>query len=166
MRPSYIIRPYGPGAQTPVHDHIINSNRVKSGSSDPALPVVRVIYATSFLPYQWISLSDSMASFGITILALVVISLLAVYRIILYPIFFSPLSRIPNAHWSAPIAPIWILWTRYNRRENRSVHAAHVKHGPVVRLGPKELSVNDVGGVRSVYGGGFEKGEWYSLFDN
>jgi hypothetical protein len=26
--------------------------------------------------------------------------------------------------------------------------------------------VNDVGGLRTVYAGGFEKGQWYSIFDN
>ena len=35
-----------------------------------------------------------------------------------------------------------------------------------MRLGPNEISVNDVAGLRTVYAGGFEKGEWYSIFDN
>jgi hypothetical protein len=46
------------------------------------------------------------------------------------------------------------------------VHAAHLKHGSVVRLAPNELSMNDIGGLRTVYAGGFEKGQWYSIFDN
>jgi hypothetical protein len=46
------------------------------------------------------------------------------------------------------------------------VHAAHLKHGPVVRLAPNELSLNDLNGLRTVYAGGFEKGEWYGIFDN
>ena len=47
------------------------------------------------------------------------------------------------------------------------MHAAHQKHGPIIRLGPNEISVNQVdGGIRTVYGGGFEKGEWYRIFDN
>lgn len=53
-------------------------------------------------------------------------------------------------------------------KENQVIHAAHQKHGPIVRLGPNEVSVNCVdGGIRTVYGGGFDKAEYYSnLFLN
>jgi hypothetical protein len=107
-----------------------------------------------------------MSIFSIPVLASIAISIVAIYRFIIYPTFISQLSKIPNAHWSSPISPFWILWTRYRYQENRKVHAAHLKHGSVVRLAPNELSVNDVGGLRTVYAGGFEKGQWYSIFDN
>jgi hypothetical protein len=103
---------------------------------------------------------------SIPVLASLLISIAAFYKFIIYPTFISPLSKIPNAHWSSPISPFWVLWTRYHCRENRTVHAAHLKHGPIVRLAPNELSVNDVAGLRTVYAGGFEKGQWYSIFDN
>ncbi|KAH6723966.1 cytochrome P450 [Leptodontidium sp. MPI-SDFR-AT-0119] len=103
---------------------------------------------------------------SIPALGLAFISLLAIYKFIIYPVFLSPLSKIPNAHWSAPISPLWILWTRFKCRENIDTHAAHQKYGSVIRLGPNELSINDVAGLRTVYGGGFEKGQWYSIFDN
>lgn len=39
--------------------------------------------------------------------------------------------------------------------------------GPVVRLGPNDLAVNKMdGGVKVVYGGGFEKTDWYSFWRN
>ncbi|KAH8811985.1 cytochrome P450 [Xylogone sp. PMI_703] len=107
-----------------------------------------------------------MFSFSITVLASIAAALLLCYRYLIFPAFVSPLAKIPNAHWSSPISPFWILFTRYHWRENREVHAAHLKHGPVVRLGPTEISVNDVGGLRTIYAGGFEKGQWYSIFDN
>ena len=107
-----------------------------------------------------------MLLFSIPVLGLAVLSSLILYRLVIYPVFISPLSKIPNAHWTSPISPLWILWTRYRCRENRTVHAAHLKYGSVIRLGPNELSVNDVGALRTVYAGGFEKGQWYSLFDN
>ncbi|KAH6680460.1 cytochrome P450 monooxygenase-like protein [Halenospora varia] len=107
-----------------------------------------------------------MLALNIPVLGLSVLSLLVFYKFIIYPAFISPLSKVPTAHWSSPFSPLWILWTRYTNYENRSVHAAHLKHGPVVRLGPNELSVNDLGGLRTVYAGGFEKGQWYSIFDN
>ncbi|MCJ1342656.1 hypothetical protein MMC31_000843 [Peltigera leucophlebia] len=43
-----------------------------------------------------------------------------------------------------------------------------LKYGSIVRLGPNELSVNCVdNGIRTIYGGGFEKSHWYTnLFLN
>lgn len=107
-----------------------------------------------------------MFSLSVSLLGVTSLAFLAIYKFIIYPTFLSPLAKVPNAHWSSPIAPFWILWTRYNNRENRTLEAAHFKHGPVVRLAPNELSVNDLAGLRTVYAGGFEKGEWYSIFDN
>jgi hypothetical protein len=93
--------------------------------------------------------------------------LTAIYKFVLYPALLSPLSKVPNAHWSAPFTSAWSLWIRFVNRENREIYGAHLKNGPVIRLGPNEISVNSVdGGIRAVYGGGFEKGDWYSIFDN
>lgn len=104
--------------------------------------------------------------FSIPVVAAAILVPLALYQFVVYPAFISPLSKVPNAHWTAPFSPLWILWTRFRGRENRLVHAAHLRLGPVIRLGPNELSTNDVGGLRTVYSGGFEKGQWYSIFDN
>ena len=83
-----------------------------------------------------------------------------VYKYIIYPTFFSPLSKIPNAHWSAPISPIWILWRRYAFSENAAIHTAHLNYGPIVRLGPNDISVNCVDeGIKTI--GAFEKPDWY-----
>lgn len=109
-----------------------------------------------------------MSSFSSPLFALSVLAALAIHKYILYPAFLSPLSKIPNAHPTSCISSAWILWVRLKRRENRTVHAAHEKHGPVVRLGPNEVSVNCVdGGIKTVYTGGFEKDDWYhNMFDN
>lgn len=88
------------------------------------------------------------------------------YRLLIYPTFFSPLSRIPNAHWSAPFSRTWILWVRFVHRENKTLHNAHRRLGSVIRLGPNELSVDGLENVRTIYQGGFEKPAWYSVFDN
>jgi len=78
---------------------------------------------------------------------------------------FSRLARIPNAHWSSPISPIWILYTRYCGTELEVLHEAHQRWGSVVRVGPRDLSVscyND--GVRTIYGGGMDKPDYYDYF--
>ncbi|KAH8884622.1 cytochrome P450 [Thozetella sp. PMI_491] len=100
------------------------------------------------------------------LMAGVTVVLLLAYRCLAYPCFFSPLASIPNAHWSAPLSRLWILRVRFARRENRTLAEAHRRLGPVVRVGPRELSVHGVDGVRTVYQGGFEKPVWYAVFDN
>ena len=88
-----------------------------------------------------------------------------IYRYVIYPAFFSPLSKIPNANITASISPLWIQWIRFKGTENRTLYAKHEKLGQIVRLGPSELSVNCVdGGIRKIYG--FEKTDWYNLFPN
>ena len=98
------------------------------------------------------------------ILALVGISLVLYffYRCLLHPALLSPLSKIPDAHWSSPFSSVWILWKRYDGAENKAIHAAHEKYGPIIRLGPNDISVNCVeGGIKTIYTGGFEKPDWY-----
>ncbi|PVH92504.1 cytochrome P450 family protein [Periconia macrospinosa] len=98
---------------------------------------------------------------------LVAISIFVLVRHILYPAFFSPLAKIPNAHPLAAITPAWITWIRFTNVENKTVYEAHKRHGPVVRLGPSELSVNCVDhGIKTIYGKGFEKTNFYSFFAN
>jgi hypothetical protein len=73
------------------------------------------------------------------------------YRFVIAPCFISPLSKIPAAHPTSSFSPVWILWTRWCSRENATVLAAHERLGPLIRLGPDEISVNCVnGGIRTV----------------
>lgn len=103
-----------------------------------------------------------MALAPLTLLAIAGLFLVLFYRRIVYPAFLSPLAKIPNAHWLAPITPGWILWKRFRNQNNRTIHAAHESLGPIVRLSPSEISINCVdGGIKSVYTGGFEKHIWY-----
>ena len=48
------------------------------------------------------------------------------------------------------------------------MHSAHERLGPIVRIAPSEISVNSVeNGIRTIYSGGFEKGDWYkNIFSN
>ncbi len=106
--------------------------------------------------------------FSFSLMAVPLVLLYSIYKYFVHPAFLSPLSKIPNAHFSSSFSPLWILLKRYKDEENRAIHAAHVKHGDVVRLGPNEVSVSCVDeGVRTIYSGGFEKWSWYpNQFDN
>lgn len=89
-----------------------------------------------------------------------------IYRFLVYPSLFSPLAKIPNAHWTSPFSSWWILWTRYRGEELRVANEAHKKSGPIVRLGPKDLSVSCYeDGIRTIYGGGFDKPVYFDFFN-
>ncbi|KAI1818321.1 cytochrome P450 [Poronia punctata] len=80
-------------------------------------------------------------------------------------VFLSPLSKIPSAHWSSSFSSAWILWQRWQGCELPSAVEAHRKLGPIVKLGPKDLSVTCYDeGIRKVYGGGFDKPVYYDFF--
>ncbi|KAK8069428.1 Tryprostatin B 6-hydroxylase [Apiospora phragmitis] len=98
--------------------------------------------------------------------AFILLTVLSLLRFALYPVLLSPLARIPKAHWSCAVSPIWILWARYTSRENRTIGEAHRRYGPIVRLAPNEISINDMESVKTVYQGGFDKHQWYSVFNN
>jgi cytochrome P450 len=98
-----------------------------------------------------------------SILGVSIILVLLAYRYILYPAFLSPLSRIPNAHFTVSFCPLWMWWKRRGGREGTgSIFAAHRQKGPIVRLGPNEVSVASVDGLRQIYTGGFRKPKWYA----
>lgn len=83
----------------------------------------------------------------------------------------NPLRRVPAAHPLAHFTSLWIHWIRWHSIENATLKAAHDRLGPIICLGPNEISINCVkGGIRDVYAGGFEKGNatynWYAFFSN
>ena len=106
--------------------------------------------AVSSHPRLWCSLSILVLSCGL------------IYKFFIYPVFISPLSKIPSAHPSCSFSSFLILWKRCWGGEVEFIHNGHLEHGPIVRLGPNELSVNCIdGGLRTIYPGGFEKPDWY-----
>ena len=90
------------------------------------------------------------------------------YVCLVHPLFFSPLRHIPQAHPLARFSSLWINYIRHQHRENFTLFQAHSKYGPIICLGPREISVNCVDdGLRTIYQGGFEKHAWYAnLFSN
>ncbi|KAF2732114.1 cytochrome P450 [Polyplosphaeria fusca] len=80
-------------------------------------------------------------------------------------LLFHPLRKIPKAH---PTISITSLWIRYHRRGGsqaiQAISNAHTKHGPIVRLGPNEISVSSFEAANKVYieRGGFAKPKWWA----
>lgn len=83
-----------------------------------------------------------------------------------YSFRLSPLAKIPYAHWTSPFVPCWILWKRYRQEELNAAYQAHQRLGPIVRLGPRDLSVSSYeDGIRPIYGGGFDKPTYFDFFN-
>ena len=94
-------------------------------------------------------------------IGVVLLLLVSLYKFIIAPAFLSPLSKIPNAHFSAPLTSLWIQSKRRTCAATRTIYSLHQKHGPIVRLGPNELSACTPNALKTIYIGGFAKDPWY-----
>lgn len=78
----------------------------------------------------------------------------------------SPLRSIPGPNTS--LFTSWILkWHEFHANRTRYVHQLHKTYGPIVRIGPNEVSYASVEGVKEIYssgGSGYDKTEFYNLF--
>jgi hypothetical protein len=94
---------------------------------------------------------------------------LAVIRLIKYFSDVCSLLWVPCAHPTSFFNPLWILWMRYrgSEQEIAAVRAAHHRYGPIVRLGPREISIasGDFETCRKV-GAKLGKHGWHSAFSN
>lgn len=87
---------------------------------------------------------------------------LLVLTSLIYKAYFSPFSKIPNAHLTTPFSGLWLIYQKFQGRENRTRLAAHKRLGPVVRLGPNEISVNTMDDVGAIFEHkSFDKTDWY-----
>ena len=98
---------------------------------------------------------------------LFILSIFVLYYLIVHLSLRNPLATTPNAHWSSSFSSFWILCQRYKHIERQVTVEAHRKLGPIVRLGPKDLSISCYdGGIRTIYGGGLEKPHYFKFFEN
>ncbi|KAJ5669200.1 hypothetical protein N7462_010270 [Penicillium macrosclerotiorum] len=80
----------------------------------------------------------------------------------------SSLNDIPNAHFSVPYTRLWLLSLRWRNMEHRTRIHLHRRLGPVIRIGPHDVSVNCIDdGVRTIYSSKFDKDVtfYHELFD-
>ncbi|UPK92449.1 hypothetical protein LCI18_003384 [Fusarium solani-melongenae] len=69
---------------------------------------------------------------------------------IIYNLFFHPFSKFPGP----PLARISRVWSRranFQGLKYMRIHEAHQKYGPVIRIGPNELSFANPSAVRDIY---------------
>ncbi|KAJ5121867.1 hypothetical protein N7526_008804, partial [Penicillium atrosanguineum] len=78
----------------------------------------------------------------------------------------SPLSKVPGP-WYTRFTSLWLKYQEFTANRRESIHALHKKYGPVVRLGPNEVSFTSLDAIKEIYasgGSGYDKTEFYSLF--
>ncbi|KAG0142050.1 hypothetical protein CROQUDRAFT_98037 [Cronartium quercuum f. sp. fusiforme G11] len=73
--------------------------------------------------------------------------------IAIYRTWFSPLKHFPGSPW-ASITMLWLVYHRARGRSHRIVEKLHAKYGPIVRIGPNDLSVTDPRVMRTIGGVG------------
>ena len=96
-----------------------------------------------------------------SVIGLAVLLAWLIYRYVVYPSFVSPLAKLPSAHPLCAFSRTWFQRQRDQMRELKTLYAAHERCGPVVRLGPDEVSVVSEDGLKQVYVAGLDKAVWY-----
>lgn len=97
----------------------------------------------------------------ISLLLLIATGAFILYKYIVYPALVSPLARLPTAHPLCALTSRWFEQQCTNFKELKTLHAAHQRCGPIIRLGPNEVSVVSEEGLRQVYVAGLDKDTWY-----
>jgi len=80
--------------------------------------------------------------------------------------YMSPLSQLPGPHYSI-FTELYLILQEFTGNRRPWIHKLHKIYGPVVRLGPNEVSFTSADAVKEIYtaaGSGYDKSELYSLF--
>ena len=83
---------------------------------------------------------------------------------IISPLF--KLSGIPGSKTYA-VTQWRLAYDEWKGIRTRTIHQLHQKYGPVVRVGPNEISFNSLSALKTIYGAGsgFERTSFYRMFD-
>ena len=85
---------------------------------------------------------------------------------VLYKSLRSPLAKLPGPLHSRFTAT-WLKYKEFTRNRRTYIHDLHQELGPVIRLGPNEVSFASAEAIKEIYtsgGSGYEKTEFYNLF--
>ncbi|KFY33217.1 hypothetical protein V494_07827 [Pseudogymnoascus sp. VKM F-4513 (FW-928)] len=83
-----------------------------------------------------------------------------------YRATLAPLSKLPGP-WYSRFSDVILMYKEFTAHRRVYIHELHKKFGPVVRLGPNEVSFTSVEALREIYqsgGSGYDKTEFYNLF--
>jgi hypothetical protein len=103
-----------------------------------------------------------------TIYLVILVSILGfLYRVVVYPLFISPLRHIPGPKLAA-ITKLYLNYHYYRETGVPLVKQLHSRYGPIVRVGPTEIVVDDPEHIPAIYGvrSKFSKPATAALFEN
>ena len=78
----------------------------------------------------------------------------------------SPIANIPGSTYSV-FTSLFLKYKEFARKRRIYIHELHQRYGPVVRLGPNEISFATADAVKEIYqsgGSGYDRTELYDLF--
>ncbi|KAF7308195.1 Peroxisomal hydratase-dehydrogenase-epimerase [Mycena chlorophos] len=79
---------------------------------------------------------------------------------------WHPLANIPGPFW-ARVSKYWSLGVLLTGEKHVMMKRLHEQYGDVVRVGPNEVSIAHVDGIRNVFGtSGFQKGPFYDTWSD
>ncbi|CAG9950703.1 unnamed protein product [Clonostachys rosea f. rosea IK726] len=92
---------------------------------------------------------------------------IAIGAVFLYTLshkYASHLRAIPGPYW-AGYTGLWRAWQVYKGDFQHQSIALHQKYGPLVRIGPNQISIADSSAIKIIYGvnGGFTKTAFYPI---
>lgn len=80
---------------------------------------------------------------------------------------FTPLSKLPGP-WHTLFTDVFLMCKEFTAQRRVYIHELHKSFGPVVRLGPNEVSFTSLEALKEIYqsggGSGYDKTEFYNLF--
>lgn len=97
--------------------------------------------------------SQSMSAAGLLFSPWTVLAGLSIFFLYPYLVTYSALRGIPGP-FAARLSNLWLLITARLGKRSLLVHEAHKKYGPVVRVQPNHISVNDDAAIPIIYGHG------------
>lgn len=80
--------------------------------------------------------------------------------------FLAPLAKLPGP-WHTLVTDLWLMGKEFSSKRREYIHYLHEHYGPVVRLGPNEVSFTSLEALKEIYssgGSGYDKTEFYTLF--
>ncbi|KAL2213226.1 cytochrome P450 [Sarocladium strictum] len=103
---------------------------------------------------------------SLTVLACAAGSVLWLVYAILDTLFLSPLAKVPGPKLFA-LTKWRLALEDWKGRRTQTIHDLHLQYGPAVRVGPNEVSFNNQGALRTIYGPGSRYGrtDFYRMFD-
>ena len=106
-----------------------------------------------------------MPSILLVVVGVCIFTVLA-HKFVIEPFLSSPLSRIPGPKTFA-LTKWRLAFEDLQGTRSRKIWELHQQYGPVVRVGPKEVSFNTVSALKTIYGAGsgFERTQFYDMFD-